>query len=144
MSGTTATPLLSVWSTRSHVTVVYYVCRKRLAGGVDRVAAPPVVDRTTHIRLSRREPRVSPLVHSYVTFEKTEVLPLQYFVISVGRYKLRALVDSGSNFTLFGQEGIRVVRELGLPLIRGRGVEIRTAGGSVELISEEVELTFQL
>ena len=127
MSGTTATPLLSVWSTRSYVT-----------GGVDRVAAPPVVDRTTHIQLSGREPRVSPLVHSYVTFEKTEVLPLQYFEISVGRYKLRALVDSGSNFTLFGQEGIRVVRELGLPLIRGRGVEIRTAGGSIEPISKKL------
>lgn len=138
MPGAAAAP------TWSYVAFMYHVRGKHVAGGVDRVATSLVVNYAIQIELPRREPNVNTLAHSYVTFEKTELLPFQYFMISVGGHTLRALVDFGLNFTLFGKKGIRVVRQLELPLIRGRGVKIRTAGGNIEPISEEVEILLQL
>lgn len=56
-----------------------------------------------------------------------------------------SLVDSGSNRTLssvriFGCEGIKIIRELGLPPQPGKQSRIRTANGQVVSIPEEIEL----
>jgi len=55
-----------------------------------------------------------------------------------------ALVDSGSSRTILGDEGIGIVRRLGLPTTRARGSRIRTANGQIAEIAEEITLSLAL
>ncbi|KYN12275.1 hypothetical protein ALC57_15555 [Trachymyrmex cornetzi] len=50
---------------------------------------------------------------------------LQYFRVFVAGHPLMTLVDSGSGHSIFGQEGIAIVRRLGWPTNRAAGVRIR-------------------
>src|SRR5580765_2703066 len=71
------------------------------------------------------------LIHSYVTLEYETLPPLRFFKIKIRGYPLAALVDSGSNRTLLGREGIKIIRKVGFHTDKNRGVQIRTANGQL-------------
>ncbi|KMQ84279.1 reverse ribonuclease integrase, partial [Lasius niger] len=84
------------------------------------------------------------LIHSYVTLEYETLPPLRFFKIKIRGYPLAALVDSGSNRTLLGREGIKIIRKIGFPTDKNRGVRIRTANGQLADIKEEVRIPIEL
>jgi len=53
-------------------------------------------------------------------------------------------VDSGSNRTLLGREGIKIIRTLGLTTTSNRGTQIRTADGQIVAIKEEIRILIEL
>jgi len=83
-------------------------------------------------------------IQSYITFESGELPPLKYFRIKIHGYPLAALVDSGSNRTLLGREGIKIIRALSLATTSDRGVQIRTANGQIATIKEEIKIPIEL
>ncbi|XP_025270381.1 uncharacterized protein LOC112639720 [Camponotus floridanus] len=84
------------------------------------------------------------LLQSYVTLGREELPSLKFFKIKIYDYTLAALVDSGSNRTLLGREGIKIIRELGLDTERGRGIQNRTANGQIANIREEIKVPLEL
>jgi len=80
----------------------------------------------------------------HMTFSVYALPPLRYFRISIGEHSLRALVDSGFSWTILGDEGIKIVRRLGLPTTRAKGSRIRTANGQIAEITEEITLPLVL
>jgi len=83
-------------------------------------------------------------ISSYVTFESSELPSLRYFHIKIYGYPLAALVDSGSNRTLLGREGIKIIRALGLATASDKGTQIRTANGQIASIKEEIKIPIEL
>lgn len=80
----------------------------------------------------------------YVTFERGELPPLYYFTVSISRRPLKTLVDLGSNHTLFGREGIKLIRDLRIITRRSENARIRTANGQIAQTTEDTELTVAL
>ena len=86
---------------------------------------------------------VSSLSYSAIN-PSVELPPLRYFRIFIRNRPLLALVDSGSNRTILGADGIRIIRELNLITNRDRGTRIRTANGQVAEIKEEIDVSLAL
>ena len=69
-----------------------------------RVEAAPAKSGETRVEVDRET-----LEYLATTFNVSELPPLRYFRIFIGKYSLPALVDSGSSRILFGDEGIEMV-----------------------------------
>ncbi|XP_029163431.1 uncharacterized protein LOC114934886 [Nylanderia fulva] len=69
---------------------------------------------------------------------------LPYCEISLGGETLRALIDSGSNRTILGAAGIKIIRRLRSPINRDHRTQIRTANGQLAEVREEAEITLQV
>ena len=113
---------------------------KRERESVGRVPATPSQENETQTTNKDTEA----LGCSYGTFENAPLPPLRYFNIKIRGHTLAALVDSGSNRTLLGREGIQIVRALGLSTEPERSVQIRTANGQIATIRERVKLPIKL
>nr|XP_012235715.1 PREDICTED: uncharacterized protein LOC105679947 [Linepithema humile] len=57
---------------------------------------------------------------------------------------LAALVDSGSSRTLMGNEGIKLIRALGIPIVRDETSRIRTANGQIATIGQRADIPLRL
>jgi len=69
---------------------------------------------------------------------------LDFRKIKIHGYPLAALVNSGSNRTLLGREGIKIIRTLKFATTSDRGVQIRTANGQIATIREEIRVPIEL
>jgi len=119
------------------------VCEKCGSEPVERV--PTTLDPDSETRDTETQDTVTEVhIHSYSTFENRDLPPLGYFQIKIYGYPLAALVDSGSNRTLLGREGIKIIRALNLMTTADRGVQIRTANGQIATIREEIRLLIDL
>jgi len=116
------------------------VCEKCGSEPVERV--PTTSNPESEIRTISA--KTNKLVHSYVTFKHNELPPLQYFKIKINGYSLEDLVDSGSNWTLLGREGIEIIRMLNLATAMERNTRIRTANGQIVTIREKIDIPFEL
>jgi len=131
--------LLSVWSIGCHGEDLSRVLGKRGGGSLEWVPATSTGQNET-----RASPGMDALEYLQVTFSLSALPPLRYFRVFIGGYPLMALVDSGSSRTILGDEGIGIVRRLGLPTTRVGGSRIRTANGQVAEIAEEITLSLVL
>jgi len=115
------------------------VLGKRDGESIDRALA------TLDSEVKARVPRELPSTfQSYITLEPGELLSLRYLTVSVGKHMLSALVDSGSNRTLIGREGLRAIRALNVPSRRGEPIRIKTADGRIATVRETLQLPFRL
>jgi len=124
--------LLSMWQARIYGANLSDMRGKRGSEPVERVPMTPDPNNETRN------------INSYVTFESSELPSLRYFHIKIYGYPLAALVDSGSNRTLLGREGIKIIRTLGLATMSDRGTQIRTANGQIAAIKEEIKIPIEL
>jgi len=136
MHGTATEILLPMWEARLYRTNLPYLFGKRQPEPVERVPTTPSPESETLITVPDTVGNGT-LLHSYITLEVEEWPPLQFVKIKIKEYTLAALVDSGSNRTLLGREGIKIIRALGINIERGRGRRIRTANGQIAEIKEE-------
>ena len=121
-----------------------YVLGKRRRESIGRAATTPVNSDKARDATVAPDNSINVESGSYGTFDHSELVPLRYFEIFVMGKPLLALVDSGSNRTLFGDEGIKIVRQLGLPTRQSHVSRIRTANGQTVGIREEVDLSLTL
>ncbi|XP_036145650.1 uncharacterized protein LOC118646572 [Monomorium pharaonis] len=119
---------------------VLYVVAKRARESVGRTLSTP--SNSDDVRESGYS--IPSTAHSYVTLESVEIPPLRYFTICVRDRRISALVDSGSSRTLFGREGIDIIKELGLPSLRDRGAQIQMANGQIVSVGETVMVPLKL
>jgi len=112
---------------------------KRKRESIDRALATlNSVDKARHAK------RLPYTAQSYITLEPDKIPPLRYLSVFVRDRSPAALVDSGSNRTLIGQEGLRIIRVLSLPRVKGKPIRIKRADGRVATIKKTVQLPFQL
>jgi len=129
------------------------VCGKRGSEPVERVPAAPDSNAETRgteaqntgtLTVETGDTVAETHIHSYSTFESGKLPSLGYFQVKIYGYPLAALVDSGSNRTLLGREGIKIIRALNLTTTTDRGVQIRTANGQIATIREEIRIPINL
>lgn len=113
-----------------------YVRGKRERESVGRVTATPAVPSETRTPENHLE--------SYVTIGRSEAPALNYVTIKVCGRPITALIDSGSNRTLFGEEGMRILREEGIETSKNSTTRIRTANGQIAAIRETARVLVQL
>jgi len=109
---------------------------KRGGESLERVFATPVNSSETRT--------ASAFEYLHAAFHVSALPPLRYFRVYIGEQPLMALVDSGSSRTIFGDEGIEIVRRLNLPTERTADFRIRTANGQIAKVAEEVKLMLTL
>jgi len=115
------------------------VLGKRGRGSLERVPAT-----FTKQNVTRASSEIDTSEYLHMTFSVYALPSLRYFRIAIGGHSVRALVDSGSSRTILGDEGIKIVRRLGLPTTRAKGSRIRTANGQIAEITEEITLPLVL
>jgi len=139
MRGRSPRLLLSVRSIRGHGKDLSRVFGKRRGKSLERVPAT-----STEQNVTRAPSEIDAFEYLQMTFNVSALPPLRYFRIYIEEYPLMALVDSGSSRTILGDEGIGIVRRLGLPTTRARDSRIRTASGQIAEIAEEITLSLAL
>jgi len=108
------------------------------SGNAEESRFRPRFSRNRAIPLVERRP----LYLATISFPVSELSPLRYFHIFIGKHLLPAL-DSESSRTLFRDKEIDIVRRLDLPT-NSTDFRIHTANGQVARIREEIELPLQL
>ncbi|XP_029679749.1 uncharacterized protein K02A2.6-like [Formica exsecta] len=135
--------LLSVWETERYRTDVSGVCGKQERESIKRAPTTPEILKGGPVALEGRD--ASSLSYTALNLVKFLELPsLCYFEIFIHGEPLRALVDSGSNRTILGADGIRILRQLGVPTRKNYVTRIRTANGQLAEVREEAEVSFAL
>lgn len=109
---------------------------KRKGESVERVSATPEIAMET--------PIPDQIGSLYGAPDCSRLTPLLYFKVFVQGRPLQALVDPGSNRTIFGREGIEIIRQLKKSTRQSNGSRIRTANGQIAEIREEVEISLML
>lgn len=112
---------------------------KRDRGSLERVTTHPLPEKTQQAKEQTEE-----TYNAYTLVTREGPPPLCYLPIKIHGHPLRALIDSGSNRTLLGKEGIAVVRHLQLPTEQDRISRIRTADSRITEIRERIDLKCEL
>lgn len=134
--------LLSLRPGRGYAENVPLVLGKRGWESVRRARTTPTEVRRARTDRACEGWSLSGFTRSSGTF--SELPPLRYFQIFLDGRAVLALVDSGSNRTIMGAEGIKIIRQKKLPTRRDCGTQIRTANGQLAEVREEVDLSLSL
>lgn len=116
---------------------------KRGGESLNRAPTTPAFFRKAHSARERRE--ASSLSYTALnSAHPLELPPLYYFEISIQGKPLRALVDSGSNRTILGADGIKIVRQLKISTREDQITRICTGNGQLAEVREEAEISLAL
>lgn len=108
-----AVALLSMRSSRMRGSRLFDMFGKRVGESLGREVATPKCG----VTVREFEAGVGGTEQLYTHFvPNTEPSALPYVRISIGRHWLLALVDSGSDRTILGAEGKKLIKSLGLPI----------------------------